>query len=103
MTGFNLLQLFDDVRYWIDNQVYNIDEITIRFHHKLVFTHPYPNGNGRHSRLMADILINKLGGSAFSWGQVSLVTKSKTRDDYIAALQAADNHNMLPLLAFARS
>jgi hypothetical protein len=62
------------------------------------------NGNGRHSRLMADLLIRKLGGNPFTWGgKVDLVSPSETRNQYLSALRAADNRDMVPLLLFARS
>jgi fido (protein-threonine AMPylation protein) len=60
--------LLGDANYWVKNATYPADEIAIRFHHRLVATHPFPNGNGRHARLMADLLIEQLGGAAFSWG-----------------------------------
>jgi Fic-DOC domain mobile mystery protein B len=95
--------LFDDVRYWVAHKTYPPDEIAIRLHHRLVAIHPFPNGNGRLSRLMADLLIEKLGGEPFSWGSGSLTTEGELRTAYIAALQAADKHDIAPLLAFARS
>lgn len=80
------------------------DEVAVRFHHKLVSIHPFPNGNGRHSRLMADLLIKRLGGIPFSWGgQVDLVSSSAIRSQYLSALRAADNRDIGPLLLFARS
>jgi Fic-DOC domain mobile mystery protein B len=80
------------------------DEIAIRFHHRLVSIHPFPNGNGRHSRLMADLLIKKLGASPFTWGgQVDLVSPSAIRNQYLSALRAADNRDIGPLLLFSRS
>jgi Fic-DOC domain mobile mystery protein B len=95
--------LFDDVGYWAANQTYAPDEIAIRLHHRLVFIHPFPNGNGRHARLLADMLIEQMGGKAFSWGGGQLQSTSELRAHYIAALRAADAHDILPLLAFARS
>ncbi len=95
--------LFDDVRYWIANKTYPPDEIAVRLHHRLVAIHPFPNGNGRHTRLMADLLIEKLGGQSFSWGGGVLTDEGELRDRYIATLKAADNHDIGPLLAFARS
>jgi fido (protein-threonine AMPylation protein) len=65
--------------------------------------HPFPNGNGRHARLMADLLVMRLGGERFSWGSASLQVAGDLRRRYIASLQAADNHDIAPLLAFARS
>jgi fido (protein-threonine AMPylation protein) len=79
------------------------DEIGARFHHRLVFIHPFPNGNGRHSRLMTDVLMKDLGARRFTWGQGSLVSPSDLRKKYITALKSADNGNIKPLLDFVRS
>jgi Fic-DOC domain mobile mystery protein B len=98
-----LRTLLDDVRFWIDHKTYPPDEIAVRFHHRLVWIHPFPNGNGRHARIAADLLAASLGRPRFTWGSVSLVQVDETRARYIAALKAADNHDISPLLAFARS
>ena len=95
--------LLDDVRFWVENKTYPADEIAVRLHHRLVAIHPFPNGNGRHARLMADLLIERLGGESFSWGGGSLADVGTLRARYVAALQAADNHDIGPLLEFARS
>ncbi|MCU0989710.1 MAG: mobile mystery protein B [Xanthomonadales bacterium] len=99
----DLRQLFDDCRYWIEHGTYSGDEIAARFHHRLVLIHPFPNGNGRHSRLAADLLLVKLGRPRFSWGLVNLVDATETRQRYVAALRAADHHDIGPLLEFVRS
>jgi fido (protein-threonine AMPylation protein) len=65
--------------------------------------HPFPNGNGRHSRLMADLLIMQLGGERFTWGSANLQDAGEVRKRYIGALKAADDHDLGPLLAFGRS
>ncbi len=101
--GVELKKLLDDVRYQVEHGSYPADEIAVRFHHRLVAIHPFPNGNGRHARLMADLLAERLGHPRFSWGSRSLVDASETRQRYIAALQAADTRDYGPLLAFARS
>jgi Fic-DOC domain mobile mystery protein B len=98
-----LRQLVDDVKAWIEYQSYAPDEIAVRLHHRLVHIHPFPNGNGRHARLMADLLIMRLGRERFSWGRESLSEAGDVHGRYIAALKAADNQDMEPLLAFARS
>lgn len=98
-----LRMLLDDTKAQIDAKAYPRDEIAIRFHHRLVQIHPFPNGNGRHARLMADLLITQLGGERFSWGNGSLVNIGELRQRYIAALRAADAYDIGPLLAFARS
>ena len=95
-------QLVRDARYWADNQVYPADECAIRFSHRLVSIHPFPNGNGRHSRIAADILAVRLGRPVFSWGKANLIDAGGTRKEYIAALQAADTEVIEPLLNFAR-
>lgn len=96
-------EALDNVRYWIEHKTFPPDEIAVRFHHELVFIHPFPNGNGRWSRLMADILAIRLGQPRFSWGRSSLRAADKTRQAYIEALKAADNHDFTALIAFARS
>jgi len=101
--GMELRQLLDDVRYWVEHRTFSPDEIAVRFHHRLVFIHPFPNGNGRHARLVADLLAVQLGQARFSWGSANLGAVDNARDAYVAALKAADNHDIAPLLAFARS
>ena len=98
-----LRTLLDDVKAWIEHNAYQPDEIAVRFHHRLVVIHPFPNGNGRHARMMADFLIVELGGAPFSWGGSQLRGTSDLRRRYIDALQAADQHDTGPLIAFARS
>jgi fido (protein-threonine AMPylation protein) len=75
----------------------------VRFHHRLTQIHLFPNGNGRHARLIADLLVMQFGGKRFSWGRANLRDAGDLRTRYIAALQAADGYNIAPLLAFARS
>lgn len=98
-----LRQLLEDTKVWIEYESYPPDEIAVRFHHRLVQIHPFANGNGRHSRLMADLLVMELGQERFSWGRANLQQAGDVRARYIAALKAADNHHIVPLLAFARS
>ncbi len=101
--GPQLRALLDDVRYWIKHQTFPVDEIAVRLHHRLVFIHPFPNGNGRLSRLAADLLIVQLGGSRFSWGSGNLASIADLRKRYIDALKAADAQVMDPIVEFARS
>jgi len=96
--------LLDDAKYWIKNNTYSPDEIAIRFKHRLVSIHCFPNGNGRHSRLMADIIIQKIfKKTAFSWGANNLSQQSDTRAAYITAIKIADKGDLALLLAFSRS
>ena len=98
-----LRHLLDDTKAWIEYQTYPPDEIAVRLHHRLVQIHPFPNGNGRHARLTADLLAMRFGRERFSWGRESLRDAGGMRQRYIAALQAADNHDISPLLGFARA
>jgi Fic-DOC domain mobile mystery protein B len=99
-----LRTLLDDCKFWIENKSYGEDEIAVRFKHRIVSIHCFANGNGRHSRLMADIIIEKVFGRAvFTWGSISLIQSGRFRSAYLQALRAADNGNYEPLLQFARS
>jgi Fic-DOC domain mobile mystery protein B len=103
MIPIDMHALVGEVRYWMDNSSYPPDEIALRFHHRLTQIHPFPNGNGRFSRLAADLLIDRIGEPRFTWGRANLIELGEARKQYIAALRAADGHMMEPLLAFARS
>jgi Fic-DOC domain mobile mystery protein B len=98
-----LRALLDDCRYWLEHDTYPPDEIAARFHHRLVSIHCYPNGNGRHARFAADLLLTSLERDRFSWGSANLIDAGATRATYVAALRAADNHDYGPLFAFVRS
>jgi Fic-DOC domain mobile mystery protein B len=98
-----LMQLFDDIKFWISNNTYSNHEIAVRLHHRLVQIHPFPNGNGRVSRLMADLASFQLEGKALYWGDVNLVNVSEIRTKYIAALRKADAGDYSDLLNFTKS
>jgi Fic-DOC domain mobile mystery protein B len=98
-----LAALFGDVRYWIEHGMFPPDEIAVRFHHRLVVIHPFPNGNGRHARLIADVLAMKLGRPPFTWGATDLVKPSEARAKYLAAIRTADSNDLRQLIEFARS
>jgi Fic-DOC domain mobile mystery protein B len=98
-----LRNLLDNTTYQIEHQTMSIDEIAVRFHHQLVLIHAFPNGNGRHARLMADALIMSLGGERFSWGgNKPIETLGTIRQSYLSALRAADNGHLDSLMQFAR-
>lgn len=98
-----LRQFLGDVDYWLANDTFSPDELAARFHHGLVLIHPFTNGNGRHTRLAADLMCRQLGVSPFSWGRDSLDIIGDARRAYLSALREADLHHFGPLLAFARS
>lgn len=98
-----LKKLIDDCSFWIDNNSFSQDEIAIRFSHRIVKIHLFPNGNGRHSRLVADILISKIFGKPlFSWGNSDLSKNNPVRKEYLEAIRMADNDDYKPLIDFAR-
>lgn len=98
-----LSNLLADVELWIAHTTYPVDEIAARFHHRLVWIHPFPNGNGRHGRLAADVLLESLGAHRFTWGSGSLTTTGRLRSDYLGALRKADAGEIANLIAFARA
>lgn len=99
-----LKKLLDDARFWYENNIYQPDEMAIRIKHRIVSIHCFPNGNGRHSRLMADIIIDKLYKlPVFSWGANNNSTENEIRKMYLNAVKAADRGDIHLLLAFARS
>lgn len=102
-----LRDLLEDVSFQTGNREeypWHADELAIRFHHRLVLIHPFPNGNGRHSRLAADLLVVKLGEQHFTWGAKELTSTGSSRSAYLEALRYADaTQDFAPLVAFARS
>ncbi|MCK4921485.1 MAG: mobile mystery protein B [Bacteroidales bacterium] len=102
--GIELKYLIDDTKYWIANKSFSADEITIRFKHRLVNIHCFPNGNGRHSRLMADIIIESIfEKDVFTWNHSNMVKADGSRKKYIYAIKEGDKGNINPLIVFARS
>ncbi len=98
----SLYQLLDDLKFWIDGDIYRPKEIAARFHHRLVAIHPFPNGNGRFSRIAADgLLKHQFGLSPFDWAKGhSLNVDGAIREEYIAALKEADRGTYTPLFDY---
>ena len=98
----DLKYLLDDAKYWHENNTYTQDEIAVRFKHRIVSIHCFPDGNGRHSRLMADIIIEQIyKQSVFSWGAANISDEGDTRKSYLKAVKTADRGDYSLLLAFA--
>jgi len=92
-----------DANAWIEFDTYPPDEFAARFHHRLVYIHSFANGNGRHARLMADLILEKIFKTVpFTWGNANLTNQGEVRKAYISALKAADNHDYSLLLTFVR-
>jgi Fic-DOC domain mobile mystery protein B len=102
--AFELRNLLDDCKYWIKNKFFTEDEISIRFKHRLVQIHLFSNGNGRHSRLCADVFITQIFNKPiFTWGNSNLVKPGLARKKYMEAIHSADKSDIKPLITFARS
>lgn len=99
-----LYKLNDDCRYWIVNNSYPEDEIAVRYKFRMVAIHPFPNGNGRHSRIIGDILSSHvLNRPVFAWGGKGIEKEGEVRRNYLDALHRADQGDLKPLLEFART
>jgi Fic-DOC domain mobile mystery protein B len=98
----HLRNVYADARSWLEHNAYSPEEV--RLHHRIVAVHPFRNGNGRHARMVAHIvLVRHFNRDPLPWGNSALHTPDAVRQTYINALVAADGHDIGPLLAFARS
>jgi Fic-DOC domain mobile mystery protein B len=92
-----------DLDYWMKHKSFSMDEIAIRFHHRLIWIHPFSNGNGRHGRLVAEMLVRRFGIKPLTWGGADLAKAGTSRSDYLAAMRKADNGDFTDLVRFAQS
>jgi Fic-DOC domain mobile mystery protein B len=98
------MQALDDARYWHAAEVFDPDDLAARIHCRLVSIHPFVNGNGRCTRLMADLYLTTIGSKPFSWGGTNLGADGSGREEYIAALiKAVDTDDYADLVQFARA
>lgn len=98
-----VVELCRDSALWVKQKTFAWDEIGVRFHHRLVSIHPFPNGNGRFARLMTDVLLFNADQPLFSWGATTLTAPGQAREQYISALKAADERDLRPLITFVRA
>jgi len=99
-------QLLANTRYWLENKTFPTDEALLRFHHQLTKIHPFAKGNGRHARMIADVVVVKYGLVEFTWGAgKDVVAGGDARTRYLVALRALDanENDVNQLLDFARS
>lgn len=104
MIPTQLKNLIDDAKYWLEHQTFEGDEVALRLKHRVVSIHLFPNGNGRHSRLIADIIVSHVfARPVFTWGRsLQLKEPGSARVAYLQALREADSGNYAPLTEFAR-
>lgn len=95
--------LLMDVEYWLTDAGLSIEEAAVRLHHRMVEIHPFVNGNGRHARLLADVLLSNHDRPPIEWGGKDLDAPGEARTAYLQALRAADEGSYEPLLAYTRS
>ena len=96
-------KLIEDCNYWISHKIFSDEEIAVRLSHRLVWIHPFPNGNGRHSRLMADIMMERIFNKPhFTWSGKDLRSDNEMRDEYLAALHEADDGSFARLINFVK-
>jgi Fic-DOC domain mobile mystery protein B len=101
--GVQLRQLLDDAKYWAEHRTYTPSEAAARLHHRLTFIHGFANGNGRHARIMADAVLDRIyKAKPIDWagGGYDLQKMNDRRNAYMAALRAADRGDIAPLMAF---
>jgi len=104
IISVSLKQLLDDSLFWLTNNTFSDEEFAVRFKHAIVKIHCFSNGNGRHSRLIADIIMSKLFEKpVFTWNRANLNKKSEARTKYLKSIRAADNGDINPLIDFAKS
>ena len=96
-------KLCDDIVYWEKHKTYETDEIAVRLHHRIVWIHPFVNGNGRHARLVTDLFLSSRKSQPFSWGAELTLPIAEVRQIYVSALREADKGSIAELLAFLRS
>ncbi|MDO8501249.1 MAG: mobile mystery protein B [Gemmatimonadaceae bacterium] len=89
--------------FWVKQRIFEPTELAVRFHHRMVAVHPFPNGNGRHARLLADALLYSLGVDLLTWGSQGLQATGEVRRTYIDALRSADNGDLSGLMRLARA
>lgn len=91
-----------DAKYWLENSTYSLTEYAVRIHHKLAQIHPFVNGNGRHARLIADLIMLYNKQPELNWGgKGQMETESLIRERYLKALKKADGGKYGDLIKFA--
>ncbi len=94
--------LADDIVFWDKNKTFDIYETAARIHHRAVQIHPFQNGNGRWSRMLANIYLRQNGSMPVKWQEDLLSKENPKRDEYIKALKAADNGDYSSLIEMHR-
>ncbi|RLA29618.1 MAG: mobile mystery protein B [Gammaproteobacteria bacterium] len=104
----DMKNLQDDLAFWLSEKCDMAAlELIARFHHRLVYIHPFSNGNGRWGRLITDVLAARvLGMTPLTWargGHGLRDIESDERKKYIATIKAADKGEFGPLMEYLKS
>lgn len=97
-----LKELSNDIAYWEAHRTFDIYETAARIHHRAVHIHPFQNGNGRWSRMLANIYLRQNGSMPVKWQEDLLSNVNPKRDEYIHALKEADNGDYTKLIEMHR-
>lgn len=98
-----LAELCLEVSSWSQHPVeLTFVEMAARVHHRLVFIHPFENGNGRFSRLIADRFLLAFKCQHPVWPS-HLNQEGVVRKDYIKTLKSADKGDYAPLVDFMKN
>jgi Fic-DOC domain mobile mystery protein B len=97
-----LHNFFEDIKLWISGGKMSWDEISAEMHHRLVTIHPFPNGNGRTTRIFTEYVQKRNQQQVTSWGSTRKIDQKKRRDDYIKALRLADIGDFRALIDFMK-
>lgn len=103
LVNMELKKLVDDLAFWEQNKTFDVVEIAARIHHRVVQIHPFQNGNGRWSRMLANIYLKQNGLQPTAWNENLLFKENPRRDDYINALKQADNGNYSALIKLQKN
>ncbi len=101
-VGPQLINLFEDTKLWLQNDKMDWDEISAQLHHRLVSIHPFPNGNGRTTRIFTEFVQRRNGKEITSWMESLKDNPAERRKCYINALKKADNGDMNALVDFMK-
>ena len=98
LVSTQMKKLVDDLAYWEENKSFDVIETASRIHHRAVQIHPFLNGNGRWSRMLANIYLKQNGLQPTKWNENLLSKTNLHRDDYIKALKKADTGDYSDLI-----
>lgn len=98
VTEQRLHNLLEDLKAWEMSGMPLLEQ-AVRLHHVAVLIHPFPNGNGRWSRMVGNIWLRLHGAEPVIWPEATIGAASAVRGEYLQAVRAADKGDYTALLA----